>query len=82
VPLTQSLLEKDEKRFCQKEYMRKYRQDKKQNTDKQTPTKKCTKSDDNSGKSKKQPYNDYFREYMKRRWSEVRKQKANTGQKS
>ena len=53
LPLTQSLLEKEEKRLYQKEYMRHYRQDKEQNTDRQTPKKKRTKSNDNSGKNKK-----------------------------
>ena len=75
LPLTQSLLEKEEKRLYQKEYMRHYRQDKEQNTHKRTPKKKRTKSNDNSGKNKKQPNNDYFREYMKRRRLEVKKQK-------
>ena len=55
--------------------MRHYRQDKEQNTDRQTPKKKRTKSNDNSGKNKKQPNNDYFREYMKRRRLEVNKHK-------
>ena len=42
--------------------MRNYRQDKEQNSDRQTPKKKRTKSNDNSGYNKKQPNNDYFRE--------------------
>ena len=54
LPLTQSLLEKEEKRLHRKGYMRNYRQDKEQNTDRQTPKKKRTKRKDNSG-NKKQP---------------------------
>ena len=75
LPLTQSLLEKEEKRLYRKGYMRNYRQDKEQNTDRQTPKKKRTKSNDNSGNNKKQPNNDYFREYMKRRRLEVKQKK-------
>lgn len=40
-----------------------------------TKEKKGTNSSDNSGKNKKQPNNDYFREYMKRRRFQVDKQK-------
>ena len=49
LPLTQSLLENKEKRLRQKEYMRNCRRDKQQKTDRQTPKKKRTKSNDNSG---------------------------------
>ena len=75
LPLTQSLLENEEKRLRQREYMRNYRQDKQQKTDRQTPKKKRTKSNDNSGKNKKQRDNGYFSEYMKRRRLELKKQK-------
>jgi len=78
LPLTQSLLKKEEKRLYQKEYMRKYRQDKEQNTDRQTPKKKRTKSSDNSGKNKKQPNNDNFTGCMKRRRLELNKQEKQT----
>ena len=46
--------------------MRKYRQDKEQNTDRQTPKKKRTKSSDNSGTNKKQPNYDICKSELRR----------------